>query len=95
MTSTVHKIPESLSDQYSGSGWALASISNGQVVSLKYVADVAPQKIVDQIEDASDHAAFFIRCWVTTAEAGQVIRELQALGDVKIGMCSCWEFIEQ
>lgn len=40
------------------------------------------------------HAAFFARQWLATAEAGRVVRELQALGDVIVGMCSAWEITE-
>lgn len=89
------KIPDSLASQYHGSGWALAAIAGGQIVALRYIADVARPEIADKIADGGPHARMFVRAWLGTAEAGSVIRELQALGDVTVGMCSCWEFLEQ
>ena len=89
---TAYKIPESLASAYHGAGWALAAVLDGQVVALRYIEDVAPV-IAEQMGGA--HDAFFIRQWIQTTEASQIVRELQALGEVSVGMCSCWEFIEQ
>lgn len=91
----VYKITESLASQYHGSGWALAAISGGQVVALRYIADVATAQVADAVAEGGSHAAFFVRQWLGTSEAGPVVRELQALGQVSVGMCSAWEFIEQ
>lgn len=90
----VYKISESLASQYHGAGWVLAAIAGGQVVALRYVADVAPPQIADHITEGGPHARFFVGQWVQTAEAGPVVRELQALGQVSVGMCSSWEFVE-
>lgn len=89
----VLKINDSLAGQYHGAGWALAAISGGQVVALRYVADVAGPPIEDVA--SGPHAAFFIRRWLDTAAAAPVVRELSALGEVSVGMCSSWEFCEQ
>lgn len=89
-----YPIPESLSGQYHGAGWALAAITGGQVVALRYIRDVA-EAISDQIDEAGgSHAGFFVRQWLQTDEAGPIVREMQALGEVSAGMCSCWEFVE-
>lgn len=87
----VYKIEESLSDKYHGAGYALAAICKDKVIDIRYVRDVAPS-IADELD--GDHDEFFIRQWMQTQECGNVVRELQALGDVSIGMCSCWEFCE-
>ncbi len=42
-----------------------------------------------------DHARGIIGQWLDTQEAAAVIRELQALGQVSVGMLSGGEFIEQ
>lgn len=89
---TTYPIPESLADTYRGAGWAVAAVLNGQVVALRYIEDTAPA-IAEQLYGECD--VFFIRQWLDTAEASQVVRELQVLGKVSVGMCSCWEFIEQ
>lgn len=91
----VYKITAALADQYHGAGWALAAITGGQVVALRYVTDVAPDAVADAVADGGPHAAFFVRQWLGTSEAGPVVRELQALGQVSVGMCSAWEFVEQ
>lgn len=94
-TMSVYKITDTLANQYHGSGWALAAIAGGRVVALRYVTDVAPDAVADVVAAGGSHAAFFVRQWLGTSEAGPVVRELQALGEVSVGMCSCWEFVEQ
>lgn len=89
-----YPIPETLEPKYRGSGWALAAVVGGQLVDIRYVRDVASQAVSDQVEEGgSQHAQFFLSLWISTQEAGPVVRELQALGDVVVGMCSCWEFV--
>lgn len=93
-TMNVYKITDALASQYHGAGWALAAIAGGQVVALRYIADVAPDTVADAVAEGGPHAAFFVRQWLATAEAGPVVRELQALGQVSVGLCSAWEFCE-
>ena len=89
-----YPIPEALASQYQGAGWALAAIAGGQPVALRYIADVAPDEVADAVAEGGQHAAFFVRQWLGTAQAAPVVRELQALGEVSVGMCSSWEFVE-
>lgn len=88
------KITESLAGQYHGAGWALAAVAGGQIVALRYIVDVAPPEVADKIADGGPHARMLVRAWLGTDDAGPVIRELQAIGDLTVGMCSCWEFVE-
>ena len=88
-----HAIPESLSHQYHGAGWALAAITGGKLVDLRYVSDLAPDLADDLIEGGSIARAAVQR-WIASDSAGPAVRELQALGEVAVGMCSCWEFVE-
>jgi len=90
----VFKIGDSLENQYKGAGYALAAVVAGQVVALRYVEDVASGEIADALIDPGAHGAFFVRQWLNSAEAAPVVRELQALGEVSVGMCSSWEFVE-
>lgn len=93
---TVYRIPDAMASAYKGAGWALAAISGDQIVALRYIADVAPATVADAMAEAEGaHARFFVRAWLCTAEAAPVVRELQALGEVTVGMCSAWEFVEQ
>lgn len=89
-----YPIPEALAGQYQGAGIALAAITGGQVVALRYLTDIAPPEVDEQIAKGGPHAAFFARQWLGTAEAGPLVRELQALGDVRAVMCSAWEAVE-
>ena len=92
----VFKIPDTLAGAYHGSGWALAASVGGKLVALRYIRDVAPPAVADAIAEVDGaHAAFFVRKWLSTQEAAPTVRELQALGDVLVGRCSCWEFVEQ
>lgn len=90
---TTRPIPPALAGQYKGCGIALAAITGDQVVTLRYLVDVAPPDVADAIAEGG-HAVFFARQWLSTAEAGRVVREMQALGDVIVGMCSAWEITE-
>jgi hypothetical protein len=92
----IYKIPEGLAPQYHGSGWALAAVAGGQLVKLVYLADASPT--FDQMMQqpgADNHGVFFARQVLQTPELGPVIRELQALGQISVGMLSGWEFVEQ
>lgn len=91
---SVYPVPDNLATQYHGSGWALAAVTGGALVALRYVADVAPATVADAVTEGGPHAAFFVRTWLASAEAAPIVRELQALGQVSVGMCSCWEFVE-
>ena len=93
---TIYKVPEGLAPQYHGSGWALAAVAGGQLVKLVYLADASPA--FDQMMQqpgADNHGAFFARQALSLPDMGLTIRELQALGQVSVGMLSGWEFVEQ
>ena len=87
-----YPVNDAVASQYKGVGFALAAVTGGQIVALRYVRDVAPAQVVDAVEDGGEHAPFFVRQWIGSTEASPVVRELQALGDVLVGMCSSWEF---
>lgn len=86
------KVTDQLAPKYHGAGYALAAITGGQLIEIRYVMDVAPSAIAEQLH--GPHAAFFVRQWLGTADAEPVVRELQALGEVSVGMLSGWEFTE-
>lgn len=90
----VYKIPDTLASQYHGAGWALAAIAGGRVVALRYLADVASPDIVDAMGKLGPHARMVVRQWISMPQAGPVVRELQALGEVSAGMLSAGEFCE-
>lgn len=87
--------PEGLASQYHGCGWALGAVSGGQLVRIVYLEDVSPafQAAQEQI-GFENHEAFFVKQIVQLAELAPTVRELQALGDVSVGMLSSWEFTE-
>lgn len=82
-----YPIPESLDAAYKGSGWALVAILNEAVVGIKYFEDVAPGLNLDAPYSS-------IPSWMGSVAATSVVRELQALGQVSIGMVSNWTFTE-
>jgi hypothetical protein len=82
-----YSIPESLDAAYKGSGWAVAATLNGVVVGIRYIEDVAPE--IDLDDPYSSIAA-----WIESPAAAPVVRELQALGQVCVGMVSNWTLTE-
>ncbi len=92
-TMKTHPIPEALADAYRGAGYAFAASAGGQLVALRYLADVAPELDGALAEGGATARAAVMR-WVASDAAGPAVRELQALGQVCVGMCSAWEFVE-
>lgn len=90
----IYKITAAVADQYHGSGWALVAVSGGQIVTLRYLDDVADDAVCNKIRERVGEAKVTVTKWLDTPTAGAVVRELQALGEVSVGMCSAWEFIE-
>lgn len=80
-----YKVPDALEDAYKGTGLAFIATKGGAMIALRYLADVAP------------NASQEVEALQSVIESGvlaPVVRELQALGDVHIGMLSGWEFTE-
>lgn len=89
----VYPIPDAVAGQYRGAGYALAASAGGQIVTLKYIEDIAPSLDADLAEGGMV-ARSAVQRWVVSDAAGPAVRELQALGEVHVGMCSSWEFVE-
>ena len=89
----VFPVPDQLAGAYHGAGYALAASVGGALVALRYVADVAPE-LEDALVDGGAAALAAVQRWMASDAAGPAVRELQALGDVHVGMCSSWEFVE-
>ena len=88
-----YPIPDAIASQYRGAGYALAASAGGQLVALRYLADVAPDLDEPLAEGGqTDRAA--VQSWIKSDAAATAVRELQALGQVHVGMCSAWEFCE-
>lgn len=88
-----YPIPETLASQYHGAGYALAATAGGQLVALRYLTDVAPE-LDEPIAEGGQPARAAVQRWIKSDAAGPTVRELQAFGDVHVGMCSAWEFCE-
>lgn len=82
----VFKIGAALADKYQGAGHALAAVTGGQVVGLVYVRDALPD-----YDEADGLSALALA--INEEALGPTVRELQALGELYAGMCSCWEFV--
>lgn len=76
-------IPDELADAYKGSGHALAAVKDGQLRDLLYLRDLLPNFRPEDVETA-----------IRDAHLAPAIRHLEQLGEVSVGMCSCWEFCE-
>jgi hypothetical protein len=82
----VFKIGEELARQYDGAGHALAAVTGGRVVALRYLRDALP-------DYGEGEGVARLAVAIDDARLGPAVRELQALGEVCVGMCSCWEFV--
>lgn len=81
----VYKVPDALESAYKGAGLALIATSQGEMVAIRYLSDAAPN--ADQEVDSLESV-------IESGVLAPVVRELQALGDVHVGMLSGWEFTE-
>lgn len=88
-----YPIPETLASAYHGAGYALAAIVGDQLVALRYVEDLAPE-LGDVLAEGGTASRQAVQEWIVSDAAGPTVRELQALGDVSVGMCGSWEFVE-
>ena len=96
-----YKIPEQVYPQYHGAGYALAATQNGEVIKLTYLREIFEDFddcIGDTGEDDTppDQAAVtaYLQTYLTNPVIEPTLRELNAIGNVSFGMCSCYEFCE-
>jgi hypothetical protein len=80
-----YPIPDALADKYHGCGWALAAVTGGKVIDLVYMRDA----VADFDEERP------LATVLQSIALAPTVRQLSALGEVVVGMCSCWEFCEQ
>ena len=82
----VFKIEEPLHHKYHGCGPAIGAATGGKLIDFVYLRDVFP----DLEEDDHDKV---MEC-LNHDHMGPTVRHMQALGEVFVGMCSCYEFVE-
>lgn len=74
-----------LEAKYHGMGYALGAAVDGQLVDFAYLRDTFD---LDDLESEDD-----MRKLLNSPEIGPVVRHMQSLGAVYVGMCSCYEFV--
>ena len=84
----VFKIPAFLYDKYRGTGYGLVATVNGEIIDLKYFDDIDPEFYIDS--DAQYH----IKKIIMDNRLAETMRYFQALGQVSVGIFSCYEFCE-
>lgn len=77
-------IPDAIADKYKGSGHALAAVTGGKIVGLVHIRDALP--------DYEDGSIASLALAINDQRLAPAVRELRALGEMHVGMCSCWEF---
>jgi hypothetical protein len=87
----VFKIPESLEIKYHGSGYGLIATLNGEVVDLKYFEDISDDFYIDADEAV---VADRIKTIIEDKRLSETVRYFQSLGEVHVGIFSCYEFCE-
>lgn len=79
------KIDGAMENKYHGCGYAMASVTGGQIVNLIYLRDV--------IEEFDDDDKESLPRTINDERMGPSVRLLQSTGEVFVGMCSCYEFV--
>ena len=87
----IFKIPESLYNKYHGTGYGLVAVLNGQVVDLKYFEDIADEFYIDADEEIVTER---MKTIIEDDRLCETIRYFQYLGEVHVGIFSCYEFCE-
>ena len=82
----VFKIPDALENKYHGAGHAVAAVVNDSIVDFVYFADILP-------DYDHENGSYELKRAIDDERLGPTIRYLQTLGEVYVGMGSCWEFV--
>jgi predicted ATPase len=84
--SAVYALKGAVADsKYRGAGHGIAAVVGNQVVDLVYLRDVLPE--LDEEDAAAVQAA------LADDRLAPKVREMSVLGELFIGMCSCYEFV--
>ena len=81
----VYKIPAALEAKYKGAGTALAASANGILIDICYLRDICPNAN-DSVEN--------LKTLIDDIQLAPTVRYLSSLGEIHVGMCSAWEFVE-
>lgn len=84
---TVYKIKENMHGKYRGCGYALVASLNDEILDIVYLRDIIED--FDDEDFTDNHEEI-----LTDNKMAPTIRYLSSLGNVSVGMCSCYEFIE-
>ena len=74
-----------LEAKYHGMGYAIGAAVDGQLIDFAYLRDTFD---IDDLEDEAHVLELLKR-----PEIGPVVRHMQSLGEVYVGMCSCYDFV--
>lgn len=83
--SEVYKITGGITEKYDGCGYALAAVAGGHIVGLVYL-----RKVIEDIDEEDEGSLYAV---LGDDRLGPTVRELSSLGEVFVGMCSCYEFV--
>jgi hypothetical protein len=84
-------ISPALAAKYQGSGYAIGAVIGDHLIDFKYLRDALPDFEGDYSEGGHGHELAMAS--LSDQRLGPVVREMQSLGDVVVGMCSCLEFV--
>lgn len=87
----VFTIPESLYSKYHGSGYGLVATVNGQIVDLKYFEDIDDDLYIDSDAEVVTDT---LKTIITDPKLSETVRYMQSLGNLHVGIFSCYEFVE-
>jgi hypothetical protein len=86
-------IPEALYEKYRGTGYGMVSVQNGVVVDLVYFDTIDDSFFIESGIGSNAQMKKFGEI-IDDPKTGEYVRYLQSLGEVFVGIFSCYEFCE-
>lgn len=81
-----YDIPENLEPKYRGAGYAIAATLGKKLIDFHYIDDFIPE-----FDPSLD---WNVALAIEDSRMAPVVREMQSLGELHIGMCSGGKFLQ-
>lgn len=90
-----YDVPENLHVQYHGAGYALVAIKDDVLVAIQYLRNIDGEFDFDDDDlECGESVHDRLKNIIADDRVGHVSKLLNSLGNVHIGMMSCYQFIE-
>lgn len=92
----VWKVPAELHSKYHGCGYAMGAIKNDKLVEIQYFTDLDDSFYFDDeiLQELGISQEQRLEQIASDLKVGQAAIFLNTIGNVHVGMLSCFEFVE-